>query len=126
MKRVGSGIYSNDAKSPVCWEMQQQEVITIVFFRVEEDSCREVIHHGMPIPKGTLCFEEPDRRCKNAAYVADANVCSTFYVHFGHCTSANPKGNAVFRRALCRQVVQQGICVRSPREIPDVVGDFTK
>ena len=34
-----------------------------------------------------------------AASVADAKVCSTFRMHFGHHTSANPQGDAVFGRA---------------------------
>ena len=48
-------------------------------------------------PRETLCLEELDR-CKNAA-LEDANACSTFHVHFGHPTSANPQGDAVFARA---------------------------
>ena len=95
---------NNDTESPVCWEMQQQEVTTIAFFTseplalgsVDEDSSGEITHHRMQLSKEMLCFEEPDRRCKNAACVADANAAGTSYMHFGQCTSANPQGNAVF------------------------------
>ena len=49
----------------------------------------ENIHHGMQIHKETLCLKS--RTGGVPAYVADANVCSTFRMHFGHPTSANPK-----------------------------------
>ena len=71
----------------------------------------ENVHHEMQIPKETLHFEEPDRRRKNDAYVADANVCSMFRMHFGHPASANAQGDAVFGRAMeepervCRHVI---------------------
>ena len=57
------------------------------------------MHHEMQIPKETLRFEEPDKKCKNDAYVADTSVCSRFRMHFGQPTSANPQEDAVFGRA---------------------------
>ena len=89
MNRLVSSMQNNDAKSPACWEMQQQEIITIAFFpseplalgSVDEDSVGEITHHRMQAHKETLFFEESDRKCKNAAYVADAHVCSAVYMH---------------------------------------------
>ena len=88
-----------------------------------------ITHHGMQIHKETLCFEELDRRCKNAAYVADANVCSTFHLRFGWppYSSKSPARRCVLKswKECADMSLTRGFCIRSSREIRPVVGDFT-
>ena len=84
-------------------------VITHQLVRIRISPCRrciwENIHHWRNYtsryasPKETLCFDEPDRRRKKKSVcLADANVCRTLRMHFGHPTSANPPRDTVFAR----------------------------
>ena len=49
--------------------------------------------------------------------MSEANVQSAFCMHFGHSTSANPQGDAVFGRAgrsaqTCRVLIRDAVCSR--------------
>ena len=64
---------SNDAKSLVCWDTQQREVIRIAFFlnetlaigSVDEDTLGKSINYRTQIPEERVYFEETEK-CKNA------------------------------------------------------------
>ena len=132
MNRMCSGMENNDAESPVCWEMQQQEVITIAFFptkrlalgSVDEDCFGEIAHHRMQLPKEMLCLKS---RAEGVRMLLVWQT-PTLPVHFT-CILATVH-QQIPKKPLCfeepervhRHVAHKGSCIRSPREIPSIVG----